>query len=65
MIHEYSFSKMYYSREVKDEKELFKNMIDVAIKTMWAFDDLEYNNEEMQIRRGKQVFDLVLEFLTD
>jgi hypothetical protein len=32
---------------------------------MWAFDDLEYNNEEMQIRRGKQVFDLVLEFLTD
>jgi hypothetical protein len=31
---------MYYSREVKDEKELFKNMIDVAIKlcgllTIW------------------------------
>jgi hypothetical protein len=51
MIHEYSFSKTHYSQETKNEKEFFKKMIDVASKTMWAFDDLDPNNEEMQIRR--------------
>jgi len=51
MIHEYSYSKMYYNQKAKSEKEFFKEMIDVASKTMWAFDDLDPNNEEMQIRR--------------
>jgi len=50
MIHEYSYSKMHYS-EANNEKEFFKEMIDVASKTMWAFDDLDPNTEEMQIRR--------------
>ncbi len=49
MIHEYSYSKMHYNQEAKIEKEFFKEMIEVASKTMWAFDDLDPNNEEMQI----------------
>jgi hypothetical protein len=51
MIHEYSFSKLYYSQETKSVKDFFVNMIDIATKTMWSFDDLDSNNEEMQIRR--------------
>lgn len=51
MIHEYGYSKMYYNQEAKNEKDFFKGMIEVASKTMWAFDDLDLNNEEMQIRR--------------
>jgi hypothetical protein len=51
MVHEYSYSKMHYNQEAKNEKEFFKGMIEVASNTMWAFDDLDPNNEEMQIRR--------------
>lgn len=51
MIHEYSYSKLHYSQDAKNEKEFFKGIIDIASKTMWAFDDLDANNEEMQIRR--------------
>jgi hypothetical protein len=51
MIHEYSYSKMHHNQETRNEKEFFKSMIDIASKTMWAFDDLDPNNEEMQIRR--------------
>ncbi len=51
MIHEYSYSRMYSSQETKNEKEFFKSLIDVASKTMWAFDDLDPNRDEMQIRR--------------
>ncbi len=51
MIHEYSYSKMHHNQETKSEKEFFKEMISVASNTMWAFDDLDPNNDEMQIRR--------------
>src|SRR5579863_3733666 len=51
IIHEYSYSKMFYSQDTKNEKEFFKLMLDLATKTMWAFDDLDPNTEEMQIRR--------------
>jgi hypothetical protein len=51
MIHEYAYSLMHNNKEAKQEKDFFKLMIDVATKTMWAFDDLDPNNEEMQVRR--------------
>lgn len=51
MLHEYSYSKTYYSEDTKSEKEFFKHTIDIATRTMWAFDDLDPNTEEMQIRR--------------
>ena len=51
MIHEFSYSRMHYNQEAKNEKEFFKSMIEVASKTMWAFDDLDPNHDEMQIRR--------------
>lgn len=51
MIHEYSYSKMYHNQDTKIEKEFFKHMIDIASRTMWAFDDLDPNTDEMQIRR--------------
>jgi hypothetical protein len=51
MIHEFAFSKTYYNAETKDEKTFFMHMINIASKTMWAFDDLDPNTEEMQIRR--------------
>jgi len=51
MIHEYAYSKTYYNGETRDEKAFFLDMIDTASKTMWAFDDLDPNTEEMQIRR--------------
>lgn len=51
MIHEYSYSITYYNYETKDAKTFFTEIIGVASKTMWAFDDLDSNNEEMQIRR--------------
>lgn len=51
MIHEYAYSKIHYNLDTKDEKVFFNEMISVASKTMWAFDDLDTNAEEMQIRR--------------
>ncbi len=52
MIHEFSFSKMYYSVEVKDIKVFFKNLIETATETMWAFDDAgSAIRDEIQIRR--------------
>jgi hypothetical protein len=51
MIHEYSYSVVHYANETSDAKTFFKDLIDIASKTMWAFDDLDPNNEEMQIRR--------------
>ncbi len=51
MIHEYGYSRIYYSPETKNEKDFFLGMIEIASKTMWAFDDLDPNTEEMQIRR--------------
>lgn len=51
MLHEFSFSKMYYASDASSPKEFFKEMIETAIETMWAFDDLDPNYSEMQIRR--------------
>lgn len=51
MVHEYAFSKLYYASETNDLITFFKELIDVATKTMWAFDDLDPNVDEMQIRR--------------
>lgn len=51
MIHEYGYSKLQYATETKEVKTFFKDLITVATKTMWAFDDLDPNFEEMQIRR--------------
>lgn len=51
MVHEYAFSKLYYASETNDLIAFFKGLIDVATKTMWAFDDLDPNVDEMQIRR--------------
>ncbi len=51
MVHEYAFAKLYYASETNDLISFFKELIDVATKTMWAFDDLDPNVDEMQIRR--------------
>jgi hypothetical protein len=52
MLHEYSYSKMYYPKELKDEKAFFKDLIHVATETMWAFDDAENAmRDEIQVRR--------------
>lgn len=51
MFHEYAYSKMYHAGEVVNDKEFFKEVIQIANMTMWAFDDLDSNTEEMQIRR--------------
>jgi len=51
MIHEFGYSRLHYAMDVKDVKAFFKTLIDIATKTMWAFDDLDPNVEEMQIRR--------------
>lgn len=51
MIHEFAYSQTHHNQETKQEKVFFRQMIDVATKTMWAFDDLDPNNEEMQVRR--------------
>ena len=51
MLHEYAYSKMYHASDVTTDKEFFKEIIEIATMTMWAFDDLDTNNEEMQIRR--------------
>lgn len=51
MVHEFAFSKLYYASETSDLISFFKDLIDVATKTMWAFDDLDPNVDEMQIRR--------------
>lgn len=51
MLHEFAYSQSYYSQETKNEKAFFRQLIDVATKTMWAFDDLDPNTDEMQVRR--------------
>lgn len=51
MVHEFSYSKMYHRQETVSEKGFFKETIDIASKTMWAFDDLDLDTEQMQIRR--------------
>lgn len=51
MLHEYSYSKMYHAEDLTKDKEFFKEIIEIATMTMWAFDDLDANTEEMQIRR--------------
>jgi len=51
MIHEYAFSKAYHRSEAADAKKFFGEMIEIACRTMWAFDDLEPNPNQMQVRR--------------
>lgn len=51
MIYEYAFSRVNYRVETADAKAFFMEMIDIASKTMWAFDDLDPNTNEMQVRR--------------
>ncbi len=51
MIHEFYYSKTYNSSETINVKEFFMSMIDIALNTMLAFDDLDSNSEEMQMRR--------------
>jgi hypothetical protein len=49
-VHEYAFSKMYYSGETKHEKDFFKGLFRLAIETMWSFVELAPNNNEIQVR---------------
>jgi len=49
-LHEYSFSKMYYSKETEDHKSFFKGLFQLAMETMWSFVELAPNNNEIQIR---------------
>lgn len=49
MIHEYSMEKS--TDGSLDFKDYFKDLIKIATKTMWAFDDLDPNVDEMQVRR--------------
>jgi hypothetical protein len=51
MVYEYAFSKVNYRMETADTKGFFMEMIDIASKTMLAFDDLDPNINEMQVRR--------------
>lgn len=51
MIHEYAYSQIHYNQEAKQEKDFFRQLIDVATKTMWSFSDLDPNMEEMQVRQ--------------
>ncbi len=51
MLHEFAYSQSHYNQDAKNEKAFFRQLIDVATKTMWAFDDLDSNTDEMQVRR--------------
>jgi hypothetical protein len=51
MVYEYAFSKVNFKTETADAKVFFMEMIDIACKTMLAFDDLDPNTGEMQVRR--------------
>ena len=51
MIHEYTYSLLHHNKEAQQAKSFFKELVDVATKTMWSFDDLDPNREEMQVRR--------------
>lgn len=51
MLHEFAYSQSHYNHEAKNEKVFFRQLIEVATKTMWAFDHLDPNTDEMQVRR--------------
>lgn len=51
MIHEYYYSTIHAAQQANNIKDFFKSMIDIALNTMLAFDDLDPNYEEMQVRR--------------
>lgn len=51
MLHEFAYCEVYRADDTKDIKKFFLELVEIATKTMWAFDDLDLNNEEMQIRR--------------
>ena len=53
MLYEYSFTKLFNRKEIEKEKinQFFGNLIEVAIGTMWSFDDEGINLKNIQIRR--------------
>ena len=53
MLHEYEYSKLYHSDRINQSNPsaFFLNLVDMAIGTMWAFDDRGITLKEIQTRR--------------
>lgn len=51
MLYEYRYSKLYHADEVKPINIFFRDLVKIALQTMWSFDDEGTELNLLQIRR--------------
>jgi hypothetical protein len=51
MLHEYAFTRMHAPHELAEQRKFFMELVQIATRTMWAFDDGGPPLVEIQIRR--------------